>query len=215
MNSEQIFLNAVKDCKKLITRDFLTQQIKKDKTNTLKKYLKNFGITQLGFRLREIGQNLEPPKFLEMHISDYKDPNQKKSQFPPRSSKDYDKELFSLPERLSPKERLERSVIKKEAAARLRKVREERKLKTPEYYFNEIIGLTNRPYSYTSKPFVFRSSPKRSSSPIPLDKSIVDTTADEIIQQLNTQPPLDIESPSQEITEYTGEFYDEKIDGDF
>lgn len=51
---DKIFFNAAKMCEGVITREVIEKLIIEDKTNTLKKYLCSFGMTQFAHKISQI-----------------------------------------------------------------------------------------------------------------------------------------------------------------
>lgn len=80
MNKDQIFMDAIKGSRKDITREFISKIISEDKTNTIRKYLASYGITQLAIHMQELGRIANPPKLLNVKISDEVDIRQKRVQ---------------------------------------------------------------------------------------------------------------------------------------
>lgn len=80
MNKDQIFAEAVNKCKGKIDRNFISQIVLEDKTNTIRKYLNSFGMTQLALFLQDLARNIAIPKILSVAIDSDYDVNQKKAQ---------------------------------------------------------------------------------------------------------------------------------------
>lgn len=88
MNQDQVFIDAIQSCKKQIDRPFISQIILKDKTNTIKKYLNSFGITQLAYLLQKLATEMYPGKSLLVAIDDRTDKNQRRAQRKPSKKED-------------------------------------------------------------------------------------------------------------------------------
>lgn len=78
--NDQIYAAALKGCKGEINRDFISKIVTDDKTNTIRKYLVRYGISQLANYLQCLSAQTYPSKSLTIQINDYFDIKQKKVQ---------------------------------------------------------------------------------------------------------------------------------------
>lgn len=76
MSKDQIFIDAVNKCQNgKITREFISQILTEDKTNTIRKELSSFGIVHLALTLEEVARNMTPPRVLLNFIDSHSDNN--------------------------------------------------------------------------------------------------------------------------------------------